>query len=79
METQIIGIDLGKSVFHLVGMDKQGKVVVRERLSRSQMTDSTAKLSACLIGMEACCDGHLLGAALAAQGGTMSGLCQPSS
>ena len=29
MEIRVIGIDLGKSVFHLVGMDKRGKVVAR--------------------------------------------------
>ncbi|MGH9739123.1 MAG: hypothetical protein ACRD4X_11135 [Candidatus Acidiferrales bacterium] len=37
MQIQVIGIDLGKSVFHLVGMDKHGKVEARKRLSRSQM------------------------------------------
>ena len=68
MEIRVIGIDLGKSVFHLVGMDKYGKVVARKRLSRSQMMVYTAKLPSCLIGMEACCGGHFLGAALTAQG-----------
>ena len=29
MEIRVIGIDLGKSVFHLVGMDAYGKVVAR--------------------------------------------------
>jgi hypothetical protein len=37
MEMRVIGIDLGKSVFHLVGMDEHGKVVARKRLSRSQL------------------------------------------
>jgi hypothetical protein len=37
MEIRVIGIDLGKSVFHLVGMDQHGKVVTRKRFSRSQM------------------------------------------
>ena len=68
MQIQVIGIDLGKSVFHLVGMDKHGKVEARKRLSRSQMMVYTAKLSCCPIGMEACCGAHFLGAALAAQG-----------
>jgi transposase len=68
MEIRVIGIDLGKSVFHLVGMDKHGKVAARKRLSRSQMTVYTAKLPSCLIGMEACGGGHFLGAALTAQG-----------
>jgi transposase len=68
MEMRVIGIDLGKSVFHLVGMDQHGKIVARRRLSRSQMMVYTAKIPRCLIGMEACCGAHFLGAALAAQG-----------
>jgi predicted GNAT family N-acyltransferase len=57
MEMRVIGIDLGKSVFHLVGMDQHGKVVARKRLSRSQMMVYTAKIPPCLIGMEASFDG----------------------
>jgi transposase len=68
MEMRVIGIDLGKSVFHLVGMDQHGKVVARKRLSRSQMMVFTAKIPHCLIGMEACCGSHFVGAALTAQG-----------
>ena len=49
MEMKVIGIDLGKSVFHLVGMDQHGKVVARKRLSRSQMMVFTAKIPHCLI------------------------------
>jgi transposase len=68
MEMRVIGIDLGKSVFHLVGMDQHGKVVARKRLSRSQMMVFKAKIPHCLIGMEACCGSHFVGAALTAQG-----------
>ena len=67
MEMRVIGIDLGKSVFHLVGMDEHGKIVARKRLSRSQLMVYTVKSPSCLIGMEACCGAHFLGAALAAQ------------
>ena len=35
MELHTIGIDLGKTVFHLVGLDLQGGVVVRKRFSRA--------------------------------------------
>lgn len=68
MEMRVVGIDLGKSVFHLVGMDQHGKVVARRQLSRSQLMVYTAKIPSCLIGMEACCGAHFIGAALAAQG-----------
>jgi transposase len=67
MEMRVIGIDLGKSAFHVVGMDQRGKVVVRKRLSRSQMMVYAAKIPSCLIGMEACCGSHFLAAKLAAQ------------
>jgi len=67
MEMRVIGIDLGKSVFHPVGMDEHGKVVARKRLSRSQLMVYTVKSPSCLIGMEACCGAHFLGAALAAR------------
>ena len=68
MEIHVIGIDLGKSVFHLVGMDQHGKVVTRKRLSCSQIMGYTAKIPTCIIGMEACCGSHFIGAALATQG-----------
>jgi len=29
-----IGIDLGKNSFHLIGMDKHGKIVWRQKLAR---------------------------------------------
>ena len=37
MELHAIGIDLGKTLFHLVGLDSSGKVVVRKRCSRTQL------------------------------------------
>jgi transposase len=42
-----IGIDIGKSTFHLIDQDRRGKIVMRARLSRSQ-----------LIGMEAGAGAH---------------------
>jgi hypothetical protein len=34
MELEMIGIDLGKTVFHLVGLNQDGEVVVRKKFSR---------------------------------------------
>ena len=34
MKLQVLGIDLGKTVFHLVGLDSTGRVVIRKRCSR---------------------------------------------
>lgn len=68
MKVRTIGIDLGKTVFHLVGLDERGSVVLKKRLSRRQLIVYTANLPSCLIGMEACCGAHHLGASLQAQG-----------
>ena len=54
MEIRTIGIDLGKTIFHLVGVNARGEIVVRKKCSRTQLLRFTSKLRACLIGMEAC-------------------------
>jgi transposase len=68
MEIRTIGIDLGKTVFHLVGVNARGKVVVRKKCSRTQVLRFTSNLRECLIGMEACGGSHFLGRALREQG-----------
>src|SRR5437588_6755600 len=68
MELQTIGIDLGKTVFHLVGLNMRGEVVVRKKFSRKQLLHFTANLQVELIGMEACGGSHFLGRALREQG-----------
>jgi transposase len=67
MELHTIGIDLGKTVFHLVGLDLRGEVVVRKKFSRSQLLRFTANVHVGLIGMEACGGSHFLGRALREQ------------
>ncbi len=68
MDIGSIGIDLGKTTFHLVALNDQGKVVVRKKFSRPQLLAYTANLQHSLIGMEACAGAHFLGAALRDQG-----------
>jgi len=63
-----IGIDLGKTTFHLVAMGERSKVLLRKKFSRAQLLAYTANLPACLIGLEACAGSHFLGAALRQQG-----------
>ena len=36
-EIAVVGLDIGKRLFHLVGMDRAGRVVLRRRCSRSQV------------------------------------------
>jgi transposase len=67
MELHTIGIDLGKTVFHLVGLNLRGEVVVRKKFSRTQLLRFTANVHVGLIGMEACGGSHFLGRALREQ------------
>jgi transposase len=54
MELHTIGIDLEKTVFHLVGLNLRGEAVERKKFSRKQLLPLTANLQVELIGMEAC-------------------------
>jgi transposase len=56
----IIGIDIGKNSFHMVGLDKRGAIVLRQRWSRGQVEARLANMPPCLIGMEACVGAHHL-------------------
>ena len=49
----VIGIDIGKNSFHIVGHDKRGAIVLRQKWSRGQVETRLANLRPCLIGMEA--------------------------
>jgi transposase len=50
----VLGIDIAKRVFHVVGMDERGQIVLRKRLSRHDLMPFIATLPPVLIGMEAC-------------------------
>lgn len=43
MEIHTIGIDLRKTVFHLVGFNRRGEVVVRKKCSRNQILRFTSE------------------------------------
>ncbi len=64
----VLGIDIGKNVFHLIGLDQRGAIVLRAKLSRSQLMARLANLPPCLIGMEACVGAHHLSRWLLAHG-----------
>jgi transposase len=65
MNITTVGLDLAKNVFHVAGMDAQGKEQVKKRLSRSQVLKYFANLPRCLIGMEACASAHYFARELA--------------
>jgi transposase len=56
----VVGIDIGKNSFHVVGHDEQGAIVLRQKWSRGQVEARFANLPSCLIGMEACVGAHHL-------------------
>jgi transposase len=68
MEIHTLGIDIGKTVFNVVGLSPQGDIVVRKKFSRKQLLHFTANLRVDLIGMESCGGSHFLGRALRTQG-----------
>jgi transposase len=57
-EMRVLGIDIAKRVFHAVGMDERGQIVLRKRLSRQALMPFIAQLPPVLIGMEACGGSH---------------------
>ena len=40
----VIGIDIGKYSFHIVGLDKRGAIVLRQKWSRSQVGTRLANM-----------------------------------
>jgi hypothetical protein len=56
----MIGIDIGKNSFHLVGQGRRGALVLRQKWARGQVGARLANLPPCLIGMEACVGAHHL-------------------
>ena len=68
MSVAIIGIDLGKTVCSVVGLDAAGAVVLRRRMRRQTVIELGAGLPRCVFAMEACCGAHLMGRILADQG-----------
>jgi transposase len=63
-----IGLDLGKRVFQVHGVDAAGAVVLRRQLKRRQMVAFFTKVPSCLIGLEACGTAHYWGRMLRALG-----------
>jgi transposase len=67
-EIAVIGIDIGKNSFHVVGLDRRGAIVLRQKWSRGQVETRLATLPPCLIGMEACVGAHYLSRKLTSLG-----------
>ena len=47
----VVGVDIGKNSFHVVGLDQRGAVVLHQKWSRGQVEARFANLPPCLVGM----------------------------
>ena len=63
-----LGVDLAKTVFHVCGMTRHGKVVLEKRLTRARLERFTAQLPPCRVGLEACGSAHHWARLLIGQG-----------
>jgi len=54
----VIGVDLGKNSFHVVGLDRRVAIAPRPKWSRRQITSRLASIAPCLVGMDACVGAH---------------------
>ncbi len=54
MNITTIGLDIAKSVFHFVGVNRAGKLVKKKMIKRKDLLHVIAQIEPCLIVMEAC-------------------------
>lgn len=71
MQIAVMGIDLGKNSYNIVGLDATGRVVLRRRLHRDSVIKIASTLPFCVMAMEACCGAHHLGRRLRDLGHTV--------
>jgi transposase len=57
-QLSVLGIDMATLVFHVVGMDDTGAVVLRKRLARSELLPFIVTVPPLRMGMEACGSAH---------------------
>jgi hypothetical protein len=61
-----LGIDLGKNLNSVVGLNSEGQVVLRRRVRRATLAELAGSLPPCTVAMEACCGAHHVGRLCAA-------------
>jgi transposase len=70
-DIKILGIDLAKNIFQLHGAESRGKCVMRKRLTREKLKVFVAKLSPCVVAIEACTGAHYWARTFSAMGHTV--------
>src|ERR1700730_14527649 len=63
-----VGVDIGKEVFHLVGLGADGKIAFRRKIRRLGLKDAFETLPPCIVSMEACLSAHFVSRTLRALG-----------
>ena len=58
MQITTVGLDLAKNVFHIVGLNREGREVLKKRLTRAQVLKYFVNTPRCVIAMEACASAH---------------------
>ena len=71
MKITTIGLDLAKNVFHMIGLNSAGKMVLKKKLSRKKLPLFFANLPPCKVAMEACSSAHYWGRTLESLGHTV--------
>jgi len=59
-EIAVMGADIGKDTFHLVGFDDAGQRVLRKKIRRLALKATFDALPRCVVGMEACMSAHFV-------------------
>lgn len=67
-DAAVFGVDLGKNIFHLVGLDERGAVVQRVKFRRDTLLAFFERARSTLVGMEACPGSQWLARKLLAMG-----------
>ena len=68
MQITTVGLDLAKNVFQVHGADAEGAPIFNRKLRRGELLAFFAKLSPCLVGLEACGSAHYWAREIAALG-----------
>lgn len=57
---KVLGIDLGKSCFHIIGHDSSGHILLKKKFSSSKLLTFLAQHPVCTVAFEACGGSHWL-------------------
>jgi len=70
-EVSTIGLDIAKSVFQVHGVDVDGALVIRQRVTSAKVLEFFSTFPSCLVGIEACPSAHHWSRKLQALGHTV--------